>query len=137
MSGSGGGAPREGSEAPSKRPAAAREGLQVTLEPEARDYLRESGGHVTVRASRRHGCCGGTAFLPMADAGRPDDLASFMRWEDGDVTVWLSRRFMDPVEDGATGSDTAAARAPFPIRIGLDRFLGFRRLRVEGPGITT
>ncbi|TVR58977.1 MAG: hypothetical protein EA422_15325 [Gemmatimonadales bacterium] len=134
---------QRGREAAGRESAGAETKLKVSFEPEARAYVRERGGHVTVRASRRLGCCGGTAFLPMAEAKKPGaDGDDFLRWEEGDVTVWLSRRFVQPpggggVRPGAPPDPDPSDPTPLPLRIGLNRVLGFRRLQVEGLGITT
>lgn len=101
--------------------------VRVEVEEEARRWIRERGGEVRLRESRRHGCCGGVAFVPEVriggvDPGRPsgstgggpDGLRSV---EVGGVVVHLPRGLR------TTGG---------PVRIGLDRFLGLGRLRVEG-----
>jgi hypothetical protein len=47
--------------------------VNVTLTPEALAYVRERGGALTVRPSPRHGCCGGTVDVPLAEVGPPAD----------------------------------------------------------------
>ena len=89
---------------------------EVRLHPEATQWVADRGGALTLRASPRHGCCGGTASLPVAEPGRPDDPADWsMRTVDG-VAVYLDRAL--------TGQE-----GPFIVR--AEGFLGWRRLFVE------
>jgi len=93
---------------------------EVRLEPAARAFLRERGGHLTLRGSRRHGCCGGVAFVPTALPERPASPEDYRTLEVEGVTVHLDPTLLDP---------------PPSFRIGLDSLLGMKRLRVEGPSI--
>ncbi len=127
----------------------------VEFEPAAESFIRERGAGVTIRASRRHGCCGGTAFVPMAEVGAPEpgEEDQYLSREERGITVWIHTRFLSGesgFREGGARRDVAPprqlARAEAeeeeqpvgpPLRIGLDGLLGFRRLRVEGPGIST
>jgi hypothetical protein len=92
----------------------------VRIEPAAREYIAARGGVVTLRESRRHGCCGGTAFVPVAALGRPEAPERFEAVPVDGVTVF--------VESGVT---TGAE----PLVVGIDGLWGWRRLRVDGTAI--
>jgi hypothetical protein len=92
----------------------------VQIERAAREHIVHNGGVVTLRGSRRHGCCGGTAFVPVAVMGPPDQTAGYRAIEIDRVTVFLQT-------DVAIGSD--------PLVIGLDELWRLKRLRVEGSAI--
>lgn len=88
----------------------------VVLTREARDWLARRGGAVTLRRSRRHGCCGGGAGVAVADAGVPTQPESHHRLEVDGVFVYLAPELF-PV-DGCT--------------VRLEKLLGVRRLFVDG-----
>ena len=81
-------------------------------------YLAGHGGAVTVRGAIRHGCCGGTVIVPVADAGAPDDAAGHALAERDGVRVFVERALL-------TGATTR-------LRIGVEGFGRWRRLWVEG-----
>jgi hypothetical protein len=89
----------------------------IRIEPAARDYLAARGDALTLRGSRRHGCCGGTAFVPIAEAGAPSDPEGYRTFEMDGVTVFLEA-------DITTGAE--------PMVVGLDALWRWQRLRVEG-----
>jgi hypothetical protein len=63
------------------------------------------GRPLVVRASPRHGCCGGHAAIPVAEVGPPEDPARYQRVEDGPVLC-----FVDPdlgVDPGVWTVDAA------------------------------
>lgn len=86
----------------------------VTLTPEASAFVCARGGAVTLRPSPRHGCCGGTVALPVADLGPPDDPSAFVWQQIEGVEVYASPRL-----------------GPGPFCIGLDALFGLKRLYVE------
>jgi hypothetical protein len=86
----------------------------LVLSPEAAAYARARGGALTVRASPRHGCCGGTVGVPVAEAAAPPDPAAYRRADADGVAVYL-----DPALGGA------------PLGVGLNALLGMRSLYVE------
>lgn len=51
-----------------------------------------AGRPVHVRSSRRHGCCGGAAAVPVAEPGAPDQLADGRRFEVAGTTVHVDRQ---------------------------------------------
>jgi hypothetical protein len=87
----------------------------VSLSTQAREWLLARGGEVMLRASPRHGCCGGHAAVPVAEAGSPKAREDYIEREIDGVRVYVQR-----------GLDNG------PYRIGLEGFLSLRRLTVEG-----
>ena len=89
---------------------------KLTLTAEARDWVLAQGGVMTVRAAPRHGCCGGHAAVPQAEAGSPEAPAEFDRLAVDGVRVHLARTL-----------------DPGPWRVELEGFWHWRRLAVSGP----
>jgi len=89
---------------------------RLSISPAARDWVLARGGVVTVRAAPQHGCCGGHAAVPQAEATVPDAPADYDPFVVDGVTVHL-----------------ASALAPGPYRVELEGFLRWRRLSVAGP----
>ncbi|HSM67357.1 MAG TPA: CC/Se motif family (seleno)protein [Ilumatobacteraceae bacterium] len=85
----------------------------------ARAHL--AGRPVHVRASRRHGCCGGTAAVPVAEPGKPEDLDGTRRFEVEGTVVYVDRTVF--AADGTWTIDT-------------DGFARWRRLVVLGVELT-
>jgi hypothetical protein len=100
------------------RPAAAPGGIRI--EADARAHISRLGGSVTLRGSRRHGCCGGTAFVPTAEPGPPVDPDEYHSLKVDGITVFLR-------SDVAIGAE--------PLVIALDELFSLKRLRVEGMAI--
>lgn len=94
--------------------------VEIRIEPGARDYITEQGGAVTLRGSRRHGCCGGAAFVPVAEPGPPVELEHYRSVDVDGITVFLEK-------DVTIGSE--------PLLIGVDGLWRWQRLRVEGTAI--
>jgi hypothetical protein len=92
----------------------------IRIDDEAREHIVRHGGSVTLRGSRRHGCCGGTAFVPMAEPGPPTALEGYRSMYVDGIELFLQK-------DVGTGSE--------PLVIGLDKLWGLKRLRVEGTAI--
>jgi len=63
-----------------------------TLTSAAVEYL--AGRPLVLRASPRHGCCGGHAFVPVAEVGPPKEPDRYDLVETGSVTC-----FIDPSLD--------------------------------------
>lgn len=95
-------------------------GVEVTSEAAA--HVRENGGALTLRQSPRHGCCGGTVVLVVAEAEVPRTDEGFARrplsTPSGPITLFIQLE----IDTDASGL----------LRVGLDRLLGFRSLYVEG-----
>lgn len=87
----------------------------ITLTAAARDWVLRHGGVVTLRAAPQHGCCGGHAAVPVAEARMPETPADFEHSAIDDVDVYR-----------------APALSEGPYRIGLEGFWRWRRLAVEG-----
>ncbi len=92
----------------------------IRIDDEAREHIEEHGGSVTLRGSRRHGCCGGTAFVPVAEPGSPPDTAGYRVIVVDGIELFLQK-------DVEIGSE--------PLVIGLDKLWRLKRLRVEGTAI--
>jgi hypothetical protein len=89
---------------------------QLSISPAARNWVLARGGVVTVRAAPQHGCCGGHAAVPQAEATTPDAPADYEHCVVDGVTVHL-----------------ASALAPGPYRLELEGLWRWRRLSVAGP----
>jgi len=90
----------------------------VGLTPEARDYILEKGGALTLRSTLRHGCCGGRVELVKAEAERPRSEAGFRCLMLDGVTLHVEGGLLEELEG--------------PIEVGLDRLMGLRSLYVSG-----
>ena len=90
----------------------------VRLDPAAARWLAKQGDAVTLRASPRHGCCGGTAPLPVAELGAPGDPAGWPVHEIAGITVYL-----DPTLPVAGGM----------LTVQVEGFARWQRLFVEVP----
>ncbi len=78
------------------------------------------GRPVHVRSSRRNGCCGGSAAIPLAEAGAPDHTDDLVRFDVGGTIVYV-----DPdVRGGPSWT------------IDTDGFARWRRLVVLGLDVT-
>jgi hypothetical protein len=86
-----------------------------TLSPAAFAHL--DGRPVVLRGSPRHGCCGGSAVLPVAEIGPPRQPERYLQRHDGDVT-W----FVEPSLAELAGRWTVDA-------VGFGRW---RRLLLDG-----
>lgn len=94
--------------------------MKIRIEPAARAYLAGHDNAVTLRGSRRHGCCGGTAFVPVAEPGPPADLSGYRTVDANGITVHLEMEM---------------TAGPAPLVIGIDGLWRWRRLRVDGTAI--
>jgi hypothetical protein len=55
-----------------------------TITPAALVHL--GGRPVVLRGSPRHGCCGGSAVLPVAEIGPPREPGRYLERHDGEMT---------------------------------------------------
>jgi hypothetical protein len=92
--------------------------LQITLDAESKQYLIKHHAAMTLRVSPRHGCCGGTVFLPIAEAGMTQGSESWHLIEQDGIRIYIQPDMNLP-------PDTH-------IRIRVDRLLMMTRLWVEG-----
>lgn len=69
--------------------------MPAAITDAARAYL--DGRSVVLRSSPRHGCCGGTALLPVVEVGPPADPTSFEHADVLGVEVFVDGR-LDDVE---------------------------------------
>ena len=91
-------------------------GLDIEMTPEARDWVARQGGRMMIRASTRHGCCGGSASVPVVDLGEPRNLDGYVSEIKEGIRVYLADDL----------------RVEHPLTVRLEGFLGFRRLFVDG-----
>jgi hypothetical protein len=63
----------------------------IRIEREAADYVREYGGHVMVRRSPRHGCCGGRVYLPVVDLGSPAEAEKYLTIQQDEIVIHMDR----------------------------------------------
>ncbi|PAU81637.1 hypothetical protein CK501_00340 [Halovibrio salipaludis] len=91
-------------------------GLDIEITPEARDWVARQGGSMMLRASTRHGCCGGSASVPVADLGEPEDPTGYVSETREGIRVHVADDL----------------RIEHPLTVRLEGFLGFRRLFVDG-----
>jgi hypothetical protein len=94
--------------------------LNIHIEDEALAYLHKQGGALMLRRSVRNGCCGGTVWLPVAEAGQPPqaEIDAWQRLSCQGIDLYLE-----------PGLPTLVGRQ---LRIGLDSLLIWNRLWVEG-----
>ena len=95
--------------------------ITITLTPAARCWALEHGSAITLRHSLRHGCCGGSARVPVAEIGEPVDPSQYLESVIDDVRIF---RASSLAIDGAT-----------PITIDLAGLWRWRRFVVTGAGI--
>jgi len=81
-------------------------------------YLAAHGSAVTLRGATRHGCCGGTVAVPVAEAGAPAATERYEVVERDGVRVFIERE----LAAGASGT----------LTIGVEGFARWRALWVEG-----
>lgn len=87
----------------------------VTLSAAARDWVHQHGGVVTLRAAPQHGCCGGHAAVPVAEARTPRSPDGFERSTIEGVEVYRAPELSEG-----------------PYRIELEGLWRWQRLAVEG-----
>jgi hypothetical protein len=91
--------------------------LPIDISPDAGEHIRQRGGVLTLRASPRHGCCGGTVEMPVAETTRPAG-GDFLMEDRGEVTLFVEAPLAESLSE--------------PVRVGLDQILGLKKLFVEG-----
>lgn len=87
----------------------------IDISDAANAFIRQQGGVVTVRLSPRHGCCGGSANVAVAEAQAPTDPSLYQRHIDQDITLFITPALIDQ-----------------PLRIRLEGIWKLRHLYVEG-----
>lgn len=89
---------------------------QLVLGPGVVNYVVSRGRVLTLRQSPRHGCCGGSASLLVAEARAPDDHAGYANWSQDGLTVFIEKALL----------------AQLPLTVRLEGLFGLKRLFVEG-----
>jgi len=91
--------------------------LPIDISSEAAEHIRQRGGVLTLRASPRHGCCGGRVEMPIVELATPES-EGFVREDRGEVTLFVEAPLAESLRE--------------PVRVGLDKMLGLKKLFVEG-----
>lgn len=89
--------------------------MNVFLEPPAREYVRQRGGHLILFQAEVSGCCGlGRALVPMQEVGYPRrPLNEYTSLESEGVTIHVG---------------VALAARNESIRVSLTQVLGWSKL---------
>ncbi|MCC5787264.1 MAG: hypothetical protein JJU33_11255 [Phycisphaerales bacterium] len=95
--------------------------MKIRITPDARRWIVDHGGAVMLRLSTRHGCCGATAMVPLAEPGAPEDERGHRRERVDGVDVYL--------DEGVEGE---GAQSEGVVTIDLAGFWRWRRLVVDG-----
>ena len=96
----------------------ARPNIRIT--PGARRWIVDHGGAVTLRYSPRHGCCGGGANVPVAEARLPADA---------------ERHTHDEIDGVRVYCDPLINHTQELVTIDLVGFWRWQRLTVEGAAL--
>jgi hypothetical protein len=84
--------------------------------PEARKYIMDKGGHVTLRMIRgQGGCC--SMLSPVVDTVIPADLAGFVTLQREGITLYLQKD-IEVLPEG--------------VSIGLNQLLWVKKLDIHG-----
>jgi hypothetical protein len=94
----------------------------IDIEPSAAAHIRAHGGHIMLRRSPRHGCCGGRVFLAVVDLGQPVDPAGYLLVAQDELFIHLDRTLL-------------AAQAT-PLTIGLSKWWRWTELWVDGAEVS-
>ena len=62
----------------------------IEIDEKAAAFIKQQGGVATVRWSSRHGCCGGTSHIAVAETHAPEDPSAFECHTWHEATVWIS-----------------------------------------------
>ena len=92
--------------------------LNIMIDREAKAYLIKHDSALALRVSPRHGCCGGTVFLPIAEPGMIQGSELWPVTEQDGIRIYV-----EPGMDLPDGTH---------LRIGIDKLLMMTRLWVEG-----
>lgn len=92
-------------------------GPSIRLETAAARRAARCGGAITLRGAPRHGCCGGTALVPVAETRAPADRDAWRTHTIDGITVYL---------------DNSLRKHDGLLTISASGFRGWQRLFVEG-----
>lgn len=87
----------------------------IDVSDDAKAFIKQQGGVVTVRLSPRHGCCGGLANVAVAEVSAPKDPSLYQRHSDEDITLFI-----------------ATELAYQGLRVDVEGFWKLRHLYVDG-----
>jgi hypothetical protein len=88
----------------------------IAIDPSASSWIARHGGDLTVRCTLQHGCCGGSARVPVAELGAPRDPSRYSISTVQGVRIHVERSLRE-----------------VGLSVGLDGFGRWKRLVVEGP----
>jgi hypothetical protein len=89
---------------------------RIRISMAAREWIHLHGGVLTVRIASRHGCCGGRAGVPVAEARTPDEPNGFEEENMVGIRTFVPRDLLK-----------------VPMTVHLDGFGHWQRLSVEAP----
>ena len=78
-----------------------------------------AGRSVHIRSSRRHGCCGGAASVPVAEPGAPESLDGVVHFEVSGTVVYVDPDVLGTDNDWVIDTD-GFARWRRLVVLGLD-----------------
>lgn len=90
----------------------------IDIDSDAKAFIKQQGGVVTIRLSPRHGCCGGLANLAVAEAHYPDDIQHFQHHNQDDISVYIAPELTNE-----------------NLRVGAEGWWKLRRLYVDGVAV--
>ena len=94
----------------------------IRLTPEAYQWAIDRGEAITLRHSVRHGCCGGSTRVPIAEVGVPNDPTEYVEETVDGIRIY---------RQSSLGSSDGSV-----ITIDLAGLWRWRRLVVTGSHIT-
>lgn len=71
--------------------------MNITLSTQAYKWLKHTHcQHLTLWLSPKHGCCGGTSWIPMVKAGAPDSGTDWQEFEhDSGIRIHAVKAFVE------------------------------------------
>src|SRR5690554_1551613 len=93
---------------------------EIQIHSDAKQYIVEHGGHAYVRPSPRHGCCGGTANVPVVNLGRPRAMSEYRSVQTDGIIVHIHEEIVFSKS----------------LVVGVGGFGRWKRLWVEGAEMT-
>lgn len=87
----------------------------IDISSNALDFIKQQGGVVTIRLSPKHGCCGGSASIAVAEASAPKDPSLYQRHCYQDITMFIDSALVDQ-----------------GLRVDIEGFWKLRHLYVDG-----
>jgi hypothetical protein len=93
--------------------------VTFSFESDAAAFIKEQhGSAVALRTSPRHGCCGGTVWLPIIEPGVPEKQDGWQKFDVNGIEIYCEPGLDLPQETS--------------LKIGLDKLLFWQKLWIEG-----